>query len=98
MASLIFTFDETVVTGVGFGSGTGSADSVPESWDSHWPAIFFASTQSETSVDLRENFSLTVPDAKIGQSHRFQPFLRSSNSPEQELCSCPALQARRCRR
>jgi hypothetical protein len=32
-------------------------------------------------VDLRLNLPLRVPDAKIEQEQRFQPFFRSSNSP-----------------
>ncbi len=73
MATLILTSGATVGTGA---RGAGSAGSVPasSSSDSHLPAIFFASSQSQTLVDLRPNFPSRIPDAKIGQSQRFHPF------------------------
>jgi hypothetical protein len=39
-----------------------------------------------------------VPDAKIGHSHRFQPFFRSSNSLVRASSLCPDLHVRRWRR
>lgn len=36
------------------------------------------------SPQLRLNFPAMVPEAKIMHAQRFQPFLRSSNSPERD--------------
>jgi len=98
IASLILTpvsgLAAGVFAGAGDCTGTGAVESVQESLFSHWPAIAFASAHSQTPVDLRLKCPLRVPEAKIGQSQRFQFFFRSSNSPEQSLCARPAVQAR----
>src|ERR1019366_8104471 len=95
MASLILTREsgcgEGVVaavgdgagTGAGTGTGTGTGSPAQEAFDAHWLATDLASSHFQTSVDLRLNSPLRVPEAKTGQSQDFQPFLRSSNSPEQ---------------
>src|ERR1039458_6750921 len=91
MASLTLTRDsgcgEGVVAavgdGAGTGTGTGAGSPAQESFDAHWLATDLASSHFQTSVDLRLNSPLRVPEAKTGQSQDFQPFLRSSNSPEQ---------------
>jgi len=41
---------------------------------------------------------LGVPDANIGHSQRFQPFLRSSNSLDRNSSGCLDLKSRRWRR
>jgi hypothetical protein len=46
--------------------------------------MLFALSQSVAPVDLPSNFRSSVPEAKMGRSHFFQPFFHSSNSPERE--------------
>src|SRR6266571_5627241 len=72
--------------GAGPGSGTGN-DGIWPSQDrafSHSAATALASSHVILPVDLRLKAPARFPEAKMKQPHRFQPFLRSSTSPERE--------------
>jgi hypothetical protein len=56
----------------------------------HSAATAVASSHAVLPVYFRLKFPAMVPEAKIWQLHRFQPFLRSSNSPERDSSGCPA--------
>src|ERR1017187_2093000 len=77
-------------------SGTEAGNSPPQSF--HLDTVSLAFSQSFWPVDLRLNLPPSVPEAKMRQAQRFQPFLRSSNSPERKSSGRPASQSRRCRR
>ena len=87
-----------VATSIGAGGGgtIGLLSHDPAS--SHVAAVALASSQSHAAVDVRRNLPWSEPDAKIGHSHFFQPFFRSSNSPERDSSRYPAAQSRRWRR
>src|SRR5208282_956347 len=75
------------VAGGADGSGTGSVVHRPET--SSFAAIARAASHSHWPVVRRVNFLLRVPETKIGQSHRFQAFLRSSYSDVRSSSECP---------
>jgi hypothetical protein len=69
-------------------SGRGTGGTLPRpSHDcavSHWEVTALASCQSGLPVNLRLNWPASVPEAKMKQAQRFQPSLRSSNSPDRD--------------
>ena len=78
--------------------GGGSVLLSQESASSQAAATALAPSQSDFPVYLRRNFRPNEPEAKTNQTHFFQPFFRSSNSPERDSSGCPASHYRRCLR